>query len=245
MSFADLMSKLVNGESLSEQEKQELVFEAKRIQEVVSTLGTVIIPGSGTLKIDHLISNDVKINTASITDAEIHSAKAGDGDVSLDGEGIWIKNQQAAFGFEDTGNHRFKLYLASGPTDELVLVNKLADAAITMRAQLDTNAFDTNFLQDYNLTERGLVELYPASNGARLDVGHKIEVVSEGSSGGETYIGLGQATNTPTTPSYGNVVNIYMKGSKLVFCYLDGVPRYKYLDLAGTGVTWVYSATAP
>ena len=39
---------------------------------------------------------------------------------------------------------------------------------------------------------------------------------------------------------------LYMKDSKLVVAYNDGgTMRYKYLDLAGTGVTWQHSTTAP
>ena len=39
---------------------------------------------------------------------------------------------------------------------------------------------------------------------------------------------------------------LYMKDSKLVVAYNDGgTIRYKYLDLAGTGTTWIHSTTAP
>jgi hypothetical protein len=38
----------------------------------------------------------------------------------------------------------------------------------------------------------------------------------------------------------------YMVGSKYVLWYNDaGTMRYKYLDMSGTGVTWVHTTTAP
>lgn len=55
-----------------------------------------------------------------------------------------------------------------------------------------------------------------------------------------------QATSTPGNPSSGGPVRTYMKGSKLIIQYNDGgTVRYKYLDLTGTGVTWVHTTTAP
>ena len=38
----------------------------------------------------------------------------------------------------------------------------------------------------------------------------------------------------------------YVKGGKVIFEYLDGATvRYKYLDLTGTGVTWIHTTVAP
>lgn len=52
--------------------------------------------------------------------------------------------------------------------------------------------------------------------------------------------------DTPSGPS-GNVESIlYMKNDKLIAAFDDsGTVRYKYLDLTGTGVTWVHTTTAP
>lgn len=66
---------------------------------------------------------------------------------------------------------------------------------------------------------------------------------------GDVYPGRGlvcQAqTASPPNPSTG-YVRLYLRGSKLVIQYNDaGTVRYKYLDLAGTGVTWVHTTTAP
>jgi hypothetical protein len=43
-----------------------------------------------------------------------------------------------------------------------------------------------------------------------------------------------------------NTGTLYQKGTNLVIKYNDGgTIRYKYLDLSGTGVTWVHSTTSP
>jgi hypothetical protein len=53
------------------------------------------------------------------------------------------------------------------------------------------------------------------------------------------------AIATPASPAV-SAMQMYFKGSKFILQYNEGgTQRWKYLDLAGTGVTWVYSATAP
>lgn len=51
---------------------------------------------------------------------------------------------------------------------------------------------------------------------------------------------------TPSSPANGTEFNLYYKANKLIIQYNDGgTLRYKYLDLTGTGVTWVHSLAAP
>lgn len=51
---------------------------------------------------------------------------------------------------------------------------------------------------------------------------------------------------TPTPPVDGNSVNQYFKGDKIIYQFNDaGTIRYKYLDMSGTGVTWVHTLVAP
>lgn len=51
---------------------------------------------------------------------------------------------------------------------------------------------------------------------------------------------------TPSSPDASSQARIYVKGGKLVVQYNDsGTTRYKYLDLASTGVAWTHSTTAP
>jgi len=63
---------------------------------------------------------------------------------------------------------------------------------------------------------------------------------------GEGDIVLQPALQTPSNPSTSSEVKIYVRSNKLIFQYNDaGTVRYKYLDMTGTGVTWVHTTTAP
>ncbi len=55
-----------------------------------------------------------------------------------------------------------------------------------------------------------------------------------------------EALATPSNPDNGAEARIYMKDDKFIIQYNDGgTVRYKYLDLTGTGVTWVHTTSAP
>jgi hypothetical protein len=57
---------------------------------------------------------------------------------------------------------------------------------------------------------------------------------------------LQEKDTTPSSPTLGGEVKIYFKTDKIVFQYNDASTiRYKYLDLTGTGVTWVHTTSAP
>jgi hypothetical protein len=57
---------------------------------------------------------------------------------------------------------------------------------------------------------------------------------------------IDEISSTPGSPNNGADVKVYMKSNKLIVMYNDGgTVRYKYLDLTGTGVTWVHTTTAP
>lgn len=59
-------------------------------------------------------------------------------------------------------------------------------------------------------------------------------------------LALAARGTTPSGPASSSESNIYVKGGKIVFQYNDaGTVRYKYLDMTGTGVTFVHSTTAP
>lgn len=59
-------------------------------------------------------------------------------------------------------------------------------------------------------------------------------------------ITLGEQSTTPSNPTDGTELNVYMKDDKLIIQYNDGgTVRYKYLGLTGTGVTWTHTTTAP
>lgn len=62
------------------------------------------------------------------------------------------------------------------------------------------------------------------------------------------YVSFKERTSNPTAPAASDKCFLYMKGDKLVIAFYDSVGpqvRYKYLDLTGTGVTWVHTTTAP
>jgi hypothetical protein len=57
---------------------------------------------------------------------------------------------------------------------------------------------------------------------------------------------IARPTTTPGTPGVSSEGKMYVKGGKLIVQYNDaGTVRYKYLDLTGTGVTWVATTVAP
>lgn len=90
--------------------------------------------------------------------------------------------------------------------------------------------------------------------------GHQImRLGGSGSGATDNYLEFGNIGNTnpyikmnacasgkePTILAAGQF-NFFMKNNCLVVQYSDsGTTRYKYLDLSGTGVTWVHSTTAP
>lgn len=64
--------------------------------------------------------------------------------------------------------------------------------------------------------------------------------------GDPAVITFDESSATPSAPTSGTQVNVYMKTNAIVFQYQDGATtRYKYLTLSGTGVTWTHSTTAP
>lgn len=51
---------------------------------------------------------------------------------------------------------------------------------------------------------------------------------------------------TPSNPTSGTQMRVYMRADKFIIQFNDGgTVRYKYLDLTGTGVTWTHTTTAP
>lgn len=245
MAFSDIIMKLAEAsDALSPAEKQELHLQAKSLENTNSMLQHMIQPGSNVITVDGLVANRATINVAEIMDA-----KAGNGDVSIDGQGMWIKNQQAAFGFEDTNNERFNIYLSSSGTNALQLNNKIPGAAIMLRTELTSGPADIRIDEDDAMADRIMLRVEPldGGNGGRFNVADKFEFRAESFAGnGETFMRVMQATNTPALPGQNDAFHLYLRNNKLILQYNDaGTIRYKYLDLTGTGVTWVHTTTAP
>lgn len=69
---------------------------------------------------------------------------------------------------------------------------------------------------------------------------------SEGFVKFDAHLQLEDQVSHPGDPGTSGPILFYRKGSLIVFKYNDsGTIRYKYLDMAGTGVTWVHTTTAP
>ncbi len=187
---------------------------------------------------------------------------AGGGDVILDNLGIFIKNnQEAALAFEDTSGGRSSIYIVSGLSNELALVNLKTDGEIVLRQLLtgDTSsAAHIRMMEDAGHAGRLYVNLSTGNTdeGVTLSVGksESITLLAGGTAAGANYIrmygGFGTSNYpTPDAPSNNGFLSdthIYVKGGKLIFQYNDaGTVRYKYLDLTGIGVTWTHTTTAP
>lgn len=70
--------------------------------------------------------------------------------------------------------------------------------------------------------------------------------IADGIATQEIPITLDEKNTTPSSPTNGDNMRIYMRNNTIVFQFNDaGTVRYKYLDLTGTGVTWVHSTVAP
>ncbi len=272
MQFSELIDKLGRGEALTPLEQQELSLEARRLQELADLFASLITPGTKILTVDGLRTvnaniedadivnatiQDVDIVNANITDADIMNATidlttTGAGDISMDDDGIWVTNQMAALGFEDTAGNRFNLYMYSTGDNWFGIQNDIPGKGIEQFITMtDLNSAITAWSEDDLLANRSRFWLQEGQKGLRavFGQGYDIEFFVKGNTGGGTYFRLSPSPITPPTPSdttSGVAPNIYVKGTKFVIQYEDaGTVRYKYLELTGTGVTWVHTTVAP
>lgn len=90
------------------------------------------------------------------------------------------------------------------------------------------------------LTSSGNVGIGTTNPTAQLHLGAQLGVADSAT------VCLDEKDTTPANPADGTQAKIYIKDDKLILQFNDGgTVRYKYLDLTGTGVTWVHSTTAP
>ena len=89
MRFSEILSKMVDGQTLSVEEKQTIVQEARRMEENSALLSSIVKPGTKILVLDGVDVTDANVINANIIDAKIVSAEAGD--VVLDEFGIFIR----------------------------------------------------------------------------------------------------------------------------------------------------------
>lgn len=230
-------------------EKKELMLEARRIEQAASLVTSIIHPGTKILVVDGLVANN----------ADIQSATTGGGDVVLDDSGIHIKNNiEAAFSFEDVDGNFNTIYIVSGLSNQLSILNNNADGSINLkqRTSLDTNTSGRIELYEDSVAGRILLSLRDGdgAGGAKMNIQGNtysslilhnglIELRVED---GARFLRMREGTDTPAEPSAGDAFHMYIKGDKLIIQFNDaGTMRYKYLDLTGTGVTWVHTTSAP
>jgi hypothetical protein len=97
-------------------------------------------------------------------------------------------------------------------------------------------------IANYESQHQGLFAL----GGAAINTPPVYGLDLQATSGTAGAIGLAKQTATPTNPPSSTGEIMYHKGSLHIHAYNDaGTMRWKYLDLAGTGVTWVHSLSAP
>ncbi len=105
---------------------------------------------------------------------------------------------------------------------------------------LSTNTFQANGNSEFF----GLVDVY-----GDMEANQKFSSVIETWLGNvkiEDAIEMVAVVATPTAPGDGSKCKVYLKDGKYVIQYNDsGTIRYKYLDLTGTGTTWVHTTVAP
>lgn len=277
MTFSDLIQRLANGEPLSENDKMQLVLQAKRIEQIASLVNELVKPGTKLLTIDGLETNnavishaqitdatittavitdatitDATITDATITNATIQSATAGNGSVRLNTGGISI--------LEAVGQAFLSFYNAAGDTEltniktasgsmniQILQIGELLDILLKLT---DSSTPSLSWQEDSAQTNRTLLDVATGVQGARLTVsgttGAAVDFRTQGSSGGSTFMRLMETSTTPPTPAASDAFHVYIKGDKFIIQFNDaGTIRYKYLDLTGTGVTWVHTTTAP
>lgn len=245
MQFSDILAKMANGEQLTPAEKDTLLLEARRMQETASLITSMVQPGTGTLKVDHLIANDAKISSA-----EILNATAGNGAIEIGSNGIRVKNtSQALITFQDHNNLYGYLNIGSSNVGNLGLyVNNPSKRIDLWTLMTNSDRTGVNVGEDGAQANRSLVTILEGNQGTRLNLGSnaKIDMRTEGTAGGSTFMRMIETTNTP--PGGGaDAFHMYMKGDKLIIQFnASSVAHYFYLDMtATTNQSWIYSATAP
>lgn len=149
-------------------------------------------------------------------------------------------------------------------TSTLAILNENESASGT--AKNARIIFDARSIVDDGVGTPGTASLYLAASqwapgqGVRnvaqilMDVasGSNVSIVLDSKTaeikGGQKSVIYAQQSSTPASAygTGGQEIITYMKGSKFILKYNDsGTDRYKYLDMAGSGTTWVHTTSAP
>jgi hypothetical protein len=128
------------------------------------------------------VLNDVLQVGLALADGTI---KAGAGDVTIDSDGIWVTNQQAAFGFEDTGGNRFKLYIYSDADDNIGIINELAGKGIVQFIRTTNTNQVSMIWKEGSVANSTLLQIGAGTAGGTILLGAGVSIWS-GRDGTET-----------------------------------------------------------
>lgn len=202
-----------------------------------------------TATITDVTITNATISDATISDASFDNIEVANAQVSINEFGVFIQNQEGLIGFESTtpgATDAMSLYSTSG--DFLAIQNQTGVGGFVFHVDTSTHeVLQTTIEEDSNLAKRLLMALASdptTGKGVRLILEGEIYMQAEGGGGSSTQLGIYPSSATPSeNPDH---VQIYHKSNKIIFRWSDsGTVRYKYLDLTGTGVTWVHTTTAP
>lgn len=215
-----------------------------------------------------LLSNVVQVKL----DATTGAITAGAGNIVLDANGATITAQgsyasSSAIRFQVSGpsdairiyaltagagvvNSHVRAVSVSGQDTRLNIVaeNGLNMARITLSGGSATNVASLELYGDSSLTKGYINAFGTAFQGVYIGGSGVLPdtFLHLAASSGLGAITWNEESTTPANPTSGTQMRVYMKTDKLVIQYNDaGTVRYKYLDLTGTGVTWVHTTTAP
>ena len=173
----------------------------------------------------------------------------GGGDGWLDQYGLTFVNQEGFVQFLDTSGGGTML-ISADAGNAMHFENANGSAGSGFAWSVDTTGHEVmqalliQATSQQKLLFRMVGPSTGTDHGSTISLSDRFVMAGAGDDGGVTYMSM-FPTTTPDAPSSGEV-QIYFKSDKIVFRYSDGgTLRYKYLDLTGTGVTWVHTTTAP
>ncbi len=229
------------GASLSDIEQLRLRDEIRQIQDAVLLVQAISRPGGQEYNIELLSAGTVRV---------------AQGTVILDKDGIAIQVPSG-----DSVNENTYKFMQGGATLGTLSVTRPSPAGSLLQGNL--NLIGSENLVQLTLhgsapggaTKQAGLTLDTLANSRNpyitvfandADYLDFIQIVTNALRVSGAYIELAVRSSSPTTTPQNGAANIYLKGSKLIVQYDDvGTIRYKYLDLAGTGVTWVHTTVAP
>jgi len=199
----------------------------------VTNAGALGTPSSGTL------TNCTGLPTAGIVDAAVTLAKMAD--LAQD---QFIVRTTASTGVPQTATVTAAARTVLDDTTVDAMITTLGGATYTGTGGIARKT-NTTF------TGTTTIPIAAIENGSVSNAFEILGICTLGSklvldgSTGEPYIAMTEMTTTPAAPTLSTVVNIYLRGDKLICQYTDGTLRYKYMTLTGTGANWVQTTTAP